>query len=95
MELVYKAHAHPAEGFVAREGDDVSRLLRALADHPSLRAVQARSSCWQRTVRWALVGMTRPQHVKAGECHLGFVSRSCLTRPQFLEISTGECAPHG
>ena len=41
VELVYKAHTHPAEGFVAREGDDVSRLLRSLADHPSLRAVQA------------------------------------------------------
>lgn len=45
VELVYKAHAHPAEGFVAREGDDVSRLLRSLADHPSLRAVQARPPC--------------------------------------------------
>ena len=42
VELVYKAHAHPADGFAAREGDDVSRLLRSLADHPSLRAVQAR-----------------------------------------------------
>ena len=42
MELVYKAHARPAEGFAAREGDDVSRLLRRLSDHPSLRAVQAR-----------------------------------------------------
>ena len=46
VELVYKAHAHPAEGFVAREGDDVSRLLRSLAEHPSLRAVQARTPCW-------------------------------------------------
>ena len=46
MELVYKAATRPMEAYVVREADDISRLLRHLASHPSLRAVQA---CSERT----------------------------------------------
>lgn len=41
MELVYKAATRPMEGYAVREANDISRLLRHLASHPSLRAVQA------------------------------------------------------
>ena len=42
MELAYKAAAAPAEPYDVQDAGDVTRLLRALAGHPRLRAAQAR-----------------------------------------------------
>jgi hypothetical protein len=42
VDLAYKAAARPAEPYDVQDAGDVTRLLRALAGHPCLRAAQAR-----------------------------------------------------
>jgi len=43
VDLAYKAAARPAEPYDVQDAGDVTRLLRALAGHPCLRAAQARA----------------------------------------------------